>query len=89
MAWKSGQERPYVPWVGLPNVLARDFIVPELLQDDAEPEKLAQATWRALTDQSHRDHVQACFNTLHASLALDTPALATQVILQVAGHASA
>ncbi|MBW7382507.1 hypothetical protein J8999_24245, partial [Escherichia coli] len=33
MAWKSGQERPYLPWVGLPNVLLRDFAVPELLQD--------------------------------------------------------
>src|SRR5690606_18070227 len=33
MEWKSGQARPYVPWVGLPNVLARDFVVPELLQD--------------------------------------------------------
>ena len=52
MAWKSGQERPYLPWVGLPNVLLRDFAVPELLQDDATPEKLAEATWTALTDEA-------------------------------------
>ena len=27
----------YQPWVGLPNILCRDFVVPELLQDDATP----------------------------------------------------
>src|SRR5690606_37172126 len=54
MAWKSGQSRPYLPWVGLPNVLARDFVVPELLQDDATPSALAEATWHALVDAGYQ-----------------------------------
>lgn len=87
MAWKSGQQRPYVPWVGLPNVLARDFVVPELLQDDASPEKLADASWRALTDTEHRTQVEQCFSEIHQILRLDTPGLAARVILELAGHA--
>jgi lipid-A-disaccharide synthase len=35
--------RRYLPYVGLPNVLAGRFLVPELLQDEATPENLAQA----------------------------------------------
>ncbi len=86
MAWKSGQERPYVPWVGLPNVLANDFVVPELLQEEATPDALAQATWKALTDAEHRAKVCAVFERLHADLERDTPALAAQAILREAGH---
>jgi lipid-A-disaccharide synthase len=85
MSWKSGQQRPYLPWVGLPNVLLRDFVVPELLQDDATPEKLAEATWQALTDEANAARIQARFTALHADLLRDTPALAAQAISEVMG----
>ncbi|CUJ52386.1 lipid-A-disaccharide synthase [Achromobacter aegrifaciens] len=88
MAWKSGQQRPYLPWVGLPNVLLRDFAVPELLQDDATPEKLAEATWTSLTDDAGRARIEARFTALHQELLRDTPALAAQAILEVAGGAA-
>lgn len=89
MRWKSGQLKPYLPWVGLPNVLARDFVVPELLQDQAEPQKLAQATWSALTDADYIAQVQCRFHDMHISLLRDTPALAAQVILELAGQHAA
>ena len=82
--WKSGQDRPYVPWVGLPNVLARDFVVPELLQEDAQPAKLAQACWKALSDQSYVAHIEQVFTEMHLTLRRDTPALAAEVILNMA-----
>jgi len=84
MSWKSGQQRPYLPWVGLPNVLLRDFAVPELLQDDATPEKLSEAAWKALTDDAQAARVAARFEALHRDLLRDTPALAAQAILEVA-----
>lgn len=86
MEWKSGQSRPYVPWVGLPNVLARDFIVPELLQEDATPQALAEASWKALTDTPYAQQVVQRFVAIHESLSRDTPALAAQAIIQQAGH---
>lgn len=82
MAWKSGQSRPSLPWVGLPNILARDFVVPELLQDEATPEALAQATWRALTDQEYAKNAIQRFIDIHHSLLRDTPTLAAQAILE-------
>lgn len=85
MAWKSGQQRPYLPWIGLPNVLCKDFVVPELLQEDATPDKLAEATWKALTDDGYQAEVAQRFTTLHQSLMRDTPALAAQAIMEVAG----
>lgn len=85
MAWKSGQQRPYLPWVGLPNVLLRDFAVPELLQDDATPQGLAEATWTALTDDANAERVRSRFTALHQDLLRDTPALAAQAILEVSG----
>lgn len=85
MAWKSGQDAPNVPWVGLPNVLARDFVVPELLQDAATPEALAEHTWRALSDKAHGDEVVRRFLEIHTSLRRDTRSLAAQAILEVCG----
>ncbi|CAM5361740.1 lipid-A-disaccharide synthase [Eoetvoesiella caeni] len=89
MAWKSGQKGPLVPWVGLPNVLLNDFAVPELLQDDATPEKLAQASWKALTDAEHTAGITKRFTQLHETLWRDTPALAAQVIISQARQGAA
>lgn len=83
MAWQSGQDKPTTPWVGLPNILAQDFIVPELLQDEATPEKLAQTTEKALFDNNWSSCVKQRFVDLHHSLRLDTPRLAAEVILDL------
>src|SRR5690606_37876914 len=85
MEWKSGQLRPYVPWVGLPNVLERDFVVPELLQDEATPEALAEAAWRALADADYATTIEQRFTRMHESLALDTPRLVAEAIIKQAG----
>lgn len=83
MAWKSGQKGPSLPWVGLPNILERDFVVPELLQEAASPEAIAEETWRALTDVPHAEQIARRFTALHRTLHRDTPALAAQAILEV------
>jgi len=85
MAWRSGQSAPSLPWVGLPNILARDFVVPELLQEAATPEALAEHTWRALTDAELARRVSGRFAALHTVLSRDTPRLAAQAILEVSG----
>lgn len=84
MAWQSGLSRPLTPWVGLPNILAQDFVVPELLQDEATPEKLMKATEKALFDQAWADQVAERFVQLHQSLCLDTPRLAAEKIVELA-----
>lgn len=84
MAWQSGQNKPLTDWVGLPNILAQDFVVPELLQDEATPESLAEATRKALFDSIWAQEVEQRFLSIHHSLRLDTPHIAARKILEVA-----
>ncbi len=83
MAWKSGQDKPTLPWVGLPNVLSRDFVVPELLQEDASPEALAQTFFELWEDHDRRVAIQTTFTALHQTLRCGTAHRAAEAILKV------
>lgn len=71
------------PWVGLPNILCRDFVVPELLQDQATPRALAAAVSDWLDQPARVAAVRARFTELHHVLQRDTARLATDAIAQV------
>ena len=71
------------PWFGLPNVLCREFIVPELLQEAATPDALARATIAWLDDESRREKVRVRFNELHHLLRRDTVRESADAIAQV------
>jgi lipid-A-disaccharide synthase len=82
-SWWLMKGRGYLPWVGLPNILAREFVVPELLQAAMTPRALADA----LTEQMNADPAprRERFLAMHRELARDTPALAAGAILETAG----
>ena len=67
--------RLLVPWVGLPNVLAGQFVVPELLQEEATVENLAQAALNLYDDTVTRRRLEALFAGFAAALDADTGAL--------------
>lgn len=69
-----------LPWVGLPNVLARRFVVPELLQDDATIDNLAQAALNLYDDTVTRRRLEALFAGFAAALTADTGALAAEAL---------
>lgn len=71
------------PWVGLPNILLGDFVVPELLQANAKPRLLAQALWDWLEAPARMQAVQEKFRGLHAQLQRDTATLAADAIEKV------
>jgi lipid-A-disaccharide synthase len=81
-AWRMKRLR-LQPWVGLPNVLCREFIVPELLQEAATPEALARATIAWLDDEARREKVRVRFNELHHLLRRDTVRESADAIAQV------
>ncbi|MGM0571990.1 MAG: lipid-A-disaccharide synthase [Pseudomonadota bacterium] len=54
-----------VPWVSLPNLLAQEELVPELLQDNATPEKLAAAVLERLDNPQERERLHEAFTRLH------------------------
>ena len=69
-----------VPWVGLPNVLAGKFVVPEFLQDDATVENLTQAVGNLYDDTVTRRRLEALFAGFAASLKVDTGELAADAV---------
>ncbi|MDE2323620.1 MAG: lipid-A-disaccharide synthase [Betaproteobacteria bacterium] len=74
----------YQPWVGLPNILARAFLVPELLQDACTPDALAEAAESLLQDSVRQAQLQNRFTEMHAQLRRPTANLAAQAILDAA-----
>jgi len=75
--------RQLQPWVGLPNILCGDFVVPELLQSNAKPELLRGALAAWLDSPDRMQAVQAKFRELHDRLKRDTAKLATDAIEKV------
>ena len=62
------QGKGYLPYYGLPNILAGEFVVPEFIQDDATPRNLAQALLNLLADNPLRDRLERRFAAIAASL---------------------
>lgn len=81
LSWKILKHMRLQPFVGLPNILAGKFVVPELLQDDATPEKLANATLTLLADQDYLEIIKDEFTKIHLSLRQNTAEKAAHTIL--------
>lgn len=71
------------PWIGLPNIMCGEFVVPELIQDQANPESLAAAVLEWLEAPARMAAVQDKFKALHLQLQRDTATLATHAIEKV------
>jgi lipid-A-disaccharide synthase len=67
-SWQIMRHMGYQPWIGLPNILAREFLVPELLQGAATPQALADAVWKQLSDAPGRVRLVQRFTDMHHSL---------------------
>ena len=86
-SWRIMRRKKLQPWVGLPNILCQEFVVPELLQGAATASALAAAVVDWL-DAKHQQPekiqaLEARFAALHDLLRRDTAALATQAIESV------
>ncbi len=84
ISWRLMRRKQLQPWVGLPNILCREFVVPELLQDAATPDALATAVqdWldARLQDPARIQRLEQRFTALHDDLQRDTPRLAAHAI---------
>jgi lipid-A-disaccharide synthase len=74
------------PWIGLPNILCREFVVPELIQHEATPQALAAAVMQWLDAPARRDALAARFAEIHHLLRRDTAQRATDAIAQLLAH---
>ena len=86
MNWVSYQimrSKKLQPWIGLPNILCGEFVVPELIQHDTDPASLAKAVLDWLQAPARMAAVQEKFSVLHEQLTCDTATLATDAIEKV------
>jgi len=87
LSWQIMRRKQLQPWVGLPNILCRDFVVPELLQEAASPQALADALLQWVDAKVCAPEkiaaVQQRFTQLHAELQRDTSQLATDAIQKI------
>ena len=84
LSWRIMQRKQLQPWVGLPNILCEEFVVPELLQEAATPQALAEAVLKWLDIKSHEPAkitaLEQRFTQLHTELQRNTSQLAIDAI---------
>lgn len=81
LSWQILKRMQYLPFVGLPNILANKFLVPELLQHEATPQNIADATLRLLSDKTYLQTLKEAFTSIHQSLKQNSAAKAAKVVL--------
>ena len=89
--WLTAQimkRQGYLPYVGLPNILCGEFVVPELLQDEATPEKLAMAILGWLESPIQVAQLKVRFTQMQETLRRPTGLLVAQAISQTIASAS-
>ena len=84
LSWHWMRRKRLQAWVGLPNILCSEFVVPEFLQEQATPQALADASLHWLdckaSDPSVLRRLESRFDALHQTLLRDTGTLAAQAI---------
>ncbi len=83
LSWQLMQRKQLQPWVGLPNILCGEFVVPEFLQGNATPEALASATLDWLAQPEKIQALQTRFTALHHQLQRDTAQLVSHAVAEV------
>ena len=85
LSWALMKRMALQPWVGLPNILCREFVVPELIQEACTPEALAREARGWLDDPARCARLRERFDGLHAGLRRDTARQATDALAHALG----
>ena len=81
LSWRLMRHMRLQPWIGLPNILAGRFVVPEFLQHEASAENLAQALGNLVGDAQVKAAMERVFASLHRQLRQGTADKAASAIL--------
>jgi lipid-A-disaccharide synthase len=82
ITWALMRRMFYLPYVGLPNVLAGEKLVPELLQDEANPAALAAALLKLLRDTEAQRRQIERFHDFHHLLRQNAADRAAVAVLE-------
>lgn len=81
LSYRLMRRMGYLPYVGLPNILAGRFVVPEFIQDDATPDNLAQALLNLYADKATCARIGEVFRDIHLQLKQNTAEKAAAAII--------
>jgi lipid-A-disaccharide synthase len=81
LSWWLLRKRAYLPFAGMPNILAGQAVVPELLQDAATPDSLAEAVKTLLYDKDARARLDIHFESMRHDLRQNTAEKAAAALL--------
>ncbi|MGL4574974.1 MAG: lipid-A-disaccharide synthase [Burkholderiaceae bacterium] len=82
VSWWMMRNKGYLPYVGLPNILAGEFLVPELIQDKATPSALAGALIEQMRDRTLSTRLNDRFMQMHEQLRCDFSRTAADVVME-------
>jgi lipid-A-disaccharide synthase len=88
-SWHVLKHMGYQPWIGLPNIMAKEFVVPEFLQENATPLAMADALCEQLNNHSLQTSLNQRFTDMHHELLLDTAQVSAQAVIDVIAASSA
>jgi len=83
LTYRLMKAKGYQPYYGLPNILSGRFVVPELMQEDATPENLAQALLNLVCDRRAVMELEQIFTELHRTLRQNTAQKAAAAVLSL------
>lgn len=87
-SYRLMKNKGYQPWIGLPNILAGEFVVPEFIQHEATPENMSQALGNLIDDKVARKRIIDVFYRIHHTLRQGTAERAAAAILPLLNHAT-
>ena len=85
LSWRMANGKRLLPWVGLPNILCNESLVPEFLQEQVQPQALANAVLAWLEQPEAVARLEQRFTDLHLQLRQDMPARSTHAIEKILG----
>jgi lipid-A-disaccharide synthase len=83
LTWKIMRRMAYLPYAGLPNILAGEFLVDELMQDAATPQALSDALLALMRDAPRQRRQVERFVEIHHTLRQDNATKAAEAVLNV------
>jgi lipid-A-disaccharide synthase len=83
LTWKIMRRMLYMPYVGLPNILAGEFLVDELMQDAASPAALSDALLALVRDTARQKRQVQRFGEIHLTLRQDNATKSAEAVLEV------
>jgi lipid-A-disaccharide synthase len=81
LTYRLMRHMAYLPYFGLPNILAGRFVVPEFIQDDATPENLTRALLNLFADKEGCARIGEVFRNIHLQLRQNTAEEAAEAVL--------